>query len=567
MTKQDKDKKEWYAQAKSLNARAKALQCECAPLKSRFLHNSSMRFPKGRGEGAGAGAGAGATSFLGKDVDTSVISRINSAKNHDSVKEICHHYRKSISSLRNLTSVALDSLKSLEDGEVSKFDANRRCEKAISSYESEVVVVANKIRVETLNLEAEEKNLQTFLDACVEKFERWEKNRNDEEYDFKNDKIEMIEMPDVGAHNKEKGGDSDDSKEVNESSGEGHNRPLTIQGKVERINALIKRDGGSYGHAFHEDEHRAFLKCWTKVQGNSDLILQSVREHAQATLARKSDDEIVNHAAWYVEYLDRCEKKKQLAREWRKTKEEERQKIVGGALGDGNGNKENVGNNNDLPKPPPPLDDEKRRIQLKLANDRKKAAVREWRESKEADEERKLFEEARILQEKNIERERELERNRYMRGRVQDYKRKKEEERERVDKLKKMVDKVGSGGNVISKEELEKRRRKEIETAKKRREFIEEREIEKMIREGRVKGEGVGVEVNFAHVGRDFTRLVSNTKASKNREFTMDELDDRDAQRVRQGAHERVIGLSGRDLNYGGVAGRRATPVWRKTKA
>ena len=152
----------------------------------------------------------------------------------------------------------------------------------------------------------------------MEKFERWEKNRNEDgEDDFKNDKIEMIELPEVS---KEKcyndyNDDSNNDNAVNTSL-EGE-RTLTIQEKVARINLLIKRDGGSSGHSFHEDEHKAFLKCWTKVYGNMDLIVKGVREHAQSTLARKGNDEIINHAAWYVEYLSRCEKKKVLANEWR----------------------------------------------------------------------------------------------------------------------------------------------------------------------------------------------------------------------------------------------------------
>ena len=85
------------------------------------------------------------------------MSRINNAKNKGSLSDTYDYYRKSISNLKNHTNTALDSLKNLEEGNVSKFDANRKCEKAISGYEKGVVVVADKIRVETLNLQAEEK--------------------------------------------------------------------------------------------------------------------------------------------------------------------------------------------------------------------------------------------------------------------------------------------------------------------------------------------------------------------------------------------------------------------------
>ena len=99
----------------------------------------------------------GGNQPVAKDADTSVMSRINGAKNRGSLNDAYNYYRKSISSLRNHTSVALESLKNLEEGNVSKFDANRKCEKAIQSYENEVVQVADKIRVESLSLQAEEK--------------------------------------------------------------------------------------------------------------------------------------------------------------------------------------------------------------------------------------------------------------------------------------------------------------------------------------------------------------------------------------------------------------------------
>ena len=124
---QKKEVKAWLTTAKGINARAKALHCECAPLKSRFCPSSSMRFPI-----------KGGNQPVAKDADTSVMSRINGAKNRGSLNDAYNYYRKSISSLRNHTSVALESLKNLEEGNVSKFDANRKCEKAIQSYENEV---------------------------------------------------------------------------------------------------------------------------------------------------------------------------------------------------------------------------------------------------------------------------------------------------------------------------------------------------------------------------------------------------------------------------------------------
>ena len=64
-------------------------------------------------------------------------------------------------------------------------------------------------------------------------------------------------------------------------------------------------------------------------------------------------------------------------------------------------------------------------------------------------------------------------------------------------------------------------------------------------------------------VERDFSRLTGGTKASEKRAYRMEELDDRDVARSKMGAHEKKVGLSGRDLNIGGMAGKRATPSWR----
>jgi len=501
--------------------------------------------------------------------DTSVTSRLQNVNNKNTLENAQMFYKKSISSLRNHTAVALDSLASLESGNVSQFDANKKCEKAIQSYESEMAKIANKIRVETMTLQSEEKNLEAFLDAAMDKFERWEKSRSEEGAKaFENDRIEMIEMPNVNidknsGQNEDKGedededgdGDEDERSNPNDASGE-----LTIQQQVARINGLIRRDGGSTGHSWHEDEHRAFLKCWTKVHGNTDVIVKGVREFANATLSQRGEDEIINHAAWYVEYVSRCERKKVLASEWRTEKERERTELVGQKLELGfEGDKENYIGVDEMP-PPPPADPEMQ-LKLKLANDKKKAAVSAWKEGKEAERERERLEEARLEEQRELEREKEMERHRYLRGRVNQYKVQKVEDVKRGEKLKRLVDNNNRGANVLSKEEVIMKRKEELLKAKQKRETIELREREKKLREERVRG--VGKAKEMVGVERDFSRLTGGTKASEKRAYRMEELDDRDVARSKMGAHEKKVGLSGRDLNIGGMAGKRATPSWR----
>ena len=255
----------------------------------------------------------------------------------------------------------------------------------------------------------------------------------------------------------------------------------------------------------------------------------------------------------------------------RKEKEEERKRVVEGKLKGGANSKvgwdkENMSNTLSHGS----LTDDKdiyMKKKLKIANDKKKAAVSAWRETKEAERERGRLEKVKRAQERELEIEKEQERHRYLRTKVHQYKAQKHEESVKNERLKEMIERGGKGFVALSKEELDEKRSSEIEKARRKREMLEERAREKLAREAKTRGnfgDNDAYNNGYNHIDRDFGRLVGETKASKNRNYTIQELDEIDTARVAKGAHEKTVGFSGRDLNFGGAAGKRATPSWRK---
>jgi len=101
--------------------------------------------------------------------------------------------------------------------------------------------------------------------------------------------------------------------------------------KVQSIDNLIARDGGKTG-SWSNKEHDAFLMAITKSKNintqNVDLAIFACRENAGPILRHRSDHEIFEHVEWYHQYTQRCERKRNIVREWRLNREEKRKLIT-----------------------------------------------------------------------------------------------------------------------------------------------------------------------------------------------------------------------------------------------
>ena len=149
----------------------------------------------------------------------------------------------------------------------------------------------------------------------------------------------------------------------------------------------------------------------------------------------------------------------------------------------------------------------------------------------------------------------------FLRAKVNEYKGQKEERKERDGQIKELIKKSERNDYKLSREDVERRRDREIKDAREKRERREREERGKEEEAARLRGirsAGVG------HVTRDFGRLTGETAAAKARAWTSEELDDYDSVKKGRSAHDKPVYFSGRDLGWGGGAGKRATPSWRQ---
>jgi len=127
-----------------------------------------------------------------------------------------------------------------------------------------------------------------------------------------------------------------------------------LRDKMARIDRDIARDGGNCGN-WDPEEHGAFVKMWTKCRGRYEDLPSLIRNEKTAVttttvtdergrygyrskepskrmimLASKSDEEILEHVAWYLCFLKRLEKKRACVKEWKddRTKRSEEKRAV-----------------------------------------------------------------------------------------------------------------------------------------------------------------------------------------------------------------------------------------------
>jgi len=325
--------------------------------------------------------------------------------------------------------------------------------------------------------------------------------------------------------------------------------PSSLRALASKIDGQIARDGGKSG-GWHQDEHAAFLKAYTRAGGDLERVVQAVRAGG-AVLSSKSDDEVVGHGAWHRVNLRRLECKKELAGMWREGKERARKEAVGRHEESAKA-KEKAAKGGEL--------SEGEQNRAREGEKEKRDAIRAWREGKLREEKTRLEEAEEKKEEERLRREQKQEEHVFLRARVNEYKGRREEEREREVRVKEMARK-SERVEGIGEEEMERRRGREIGKARERREKIERDKGEKARGAARLRGLAGAA---TAHVTRDFGRLTGGTAAANARAYTSEELDDHDTAKRTRSAHDNPVFFSGRDLGFGGGAGRRATPSWRK---
>mmetsp|Transcript_27190 Transcript_27190/g.54283 ORF Transcript_27190/g.54283 Transcript_27190/m.54283 type:complete len:564 (+) Transcript_27190:185-1876(+) len=504
-------RQQWKTDGSALSARLKAAESECRTAQRRFC--------------------------------PSFVATVEAAR---------EDYRRSIGRLRGHARTAREALEAMSgaarsDGKDFK-ELNKRCEAAVESYERDVQAVAEKVRCEGVRLDREVRELTTFAEAALEKFCRWERGAKDQNFVEGNASHEVIVPMATALEMKEMTGGEEKAKTIERKESKLRAISSKAQGfkmKIAKIDRLIAADGGKTAH-WQVEEQTAFLKAWTRCGGDVETIVKAVREHAIA-LKGRSDSELVSHAAWYVVYLSRLKEKKELTEEWRAWKNAEREKKV----------KEGLREMDEKVKGEESQKPRLSKEEVREAQRKQKEAIQAWKEEKEREKENERAEQIRLEEEERLRWEKQQEKHRFLRARVNDYKAQKEQDEERMKKIKAMADR-SNAPRAFTREEIEKKREDEIKRAKERRKLKERQEREKQFEAARIRGTTKG---KFENVPRDFNRLTGNTKASDARAYSNEELDDLDEGKKRRRAHEKPVFYNARDLAIG--SGRRAVPTWR----
>jgi len=315
---------------------------------------------------------------------------------------------------------------------------------------------------------------------------------------------------------------------------------------------MIARDGGKTGN-WHPDEHAYFLKAWTRCGEDIDSVVDALRTFSSAVLKNRSNDEVLGHAAWYMQYVARTTRKKELSQQWRKKKNEERDRKVKAQLD----NQEQIEKKN-APVPPSGEVAES----LRKAEADKKEAIRLWKEKKQREKDTKEADKARVVEEQQLQWEKRMQENQFRRAAVNDFKQQKERDKQRAKKIESMM-KASTQRRGLTREEIEQKRNMEMQRARQRRRMAEDKERTRMMREAKIRGAAKGISESRYSKARDFDRLTGDTKASGARAYSAEELDDLDELKKRRGAHDRPVHLNTRDLMVGGGAGRRGQASWR----
>jgi len=267
----------WLATTKSFAIRQKALERECAQDRLRYKDELALNSKN---------------SFLSNQEHNEEINDFR----HEIEEDISKWQRQ----LRMLRKYTMDA--------PAKFKTNQLSVTTWTLFENLLKRLKDDDNDKTLIIEAEQVCLDSFLKSVSTKVEMWTVEHN-------------------SCNCKSNTQDASFPKKITRRMvHEATSNNTTNFNIVQNIDLNIAKVGGTTGY-WHQDDHSAFLRAYTRVKKNKEpsCILSSCRKYVQGNLKHKSDEDILEHCKWYQTYLRRCREKSELARTWR---EEQQQSIA-----------------------------------------------------------------------------------------------------------------------------------------------------------------------------------------------------------------------------------------------
>ena len=411
-------------------------------------------------------------------------------------------------------------------------------EKMLESFESRLTIYKNNMRQEYIDLESNESLLYNELNTFLEKIDKWDDsndNTNDTNTNIKND-IKKKQIADR------------------------YNNDINKQAEI----GLIDRQLSSLGRCGGWDnmEHDVFIRIWFQLNCNTKIIKQiknkdqdssmilsvpievytipssiknSILRKGAQLIPGKSIDDTDAHINWYLEYLELTARKKAVLSKWKENKFQENEKDT--SIEELTEDKPIV---NEL--------DEAEKAALR-------ARISKWKSDKaEQQKQEELAQKKKKRQDELQQVEERRKKQQHVHARLEQW---REAEAKSRDKVKEAAKVIMSPRRTSDDTDLEVRRQRDLEIARKRRELTENKINQLTARERNIKNLDPKLDIVEA-VQRDPERLLASTKASTAYKISAEELDDLDARRKNASAHSSNIALSGRDLAYGG----RAMPNW-----
>jgi hypothetical protein len=397
------------------------------------------------------------------------------------------------------------------------------------------------MRQEFIDLESNESLLYNELNIFLEKLDKWDDsndNTNDTNTTIKND-IKKKQIADR------------------------YNNDINKQAEI----GLIDRQLSSLGRCGGWDnmEHDVFIRIWFQLNCNTKIIKQiknkdqdnsmilsvpievytipssiknSILRKGAQLIPGKSIDDTDAHINWYLEYLELTARKKAVLSKWKENKFQENEKDT--SIEELTEDKPIV---NEL--------DEAEKAALR-------ARISKWKSDKvEQQKQEELAQKKKKRQDELQQVEERRKKQQHVHARLEQW---REAEAKSRDKVKEAAKVIMSPRKTSDDTDLEVRRQRDLEIARKRRELKENKINQLTARERNIKNLDPKLDIVEA-VQRDPERLLASTKASTAYKISAEELDDLDSRRKNASAHSSNIALSGRDLAYGG----RAMPNWCRT--
>eukprot|EP00795_Rhopilema_esculentum_P005900 gene5900-11235_t len=270
---------------------------------------------------------------------------------------------------------------------------------------------------------------------------------------------------------------------------------LSVPPEVKAFQNFLFQTGGHQG-GWDEYDHQTFLKLKKKYK-----VFEEFVNNAESEIPTRSKEDIIQHNAWYKEYIILRENKRTAIAEWKNMKESEKQEKLLQIEDD--------------------VEAEKRReIKRKEMIEREKmerfAELEKWKFAKELQvQETEEARRKRLAEERARKAEAEQRRREDVKAKVQAYQRKKKEENDILELARKVREEEEKEAKKISEEELARIKERDTRILEERKRRHDQREKERKEKEKRLNKLRGQVAVK---VERDPSRLYQMTEGWKERQ-------------------------------------------------